>query len=75
MTVDVDAEFRTVLLRVVAIGTPIMVLGAIALYFAFRAFVSRQRGLELRAVVLVAATIAIVMGGSVILLLFSFPRR
>jgi hypothetical protein len=70
-----DPEFRLVLFRVVAIGGTIMIIGAVVLYFAFRAFApsEKPRG-EFRAVVGVVAVLAIVMAGCLVLLMFSFPK-
>jgi len=65
-----DPEFTKVLIRVVIFGGVIGVIGAVALFFAFRAF----RGGEFRATVLVAALLAFVFLCCVILLQFSIIR-
>ena len=65
-----DAEFRTILLRVVIVGGTIGILGATALFFALRAFRAR----EFRATVLVAALLAFVFVCCLILLRFSIIR-
>jgi hypothetical protein len=73
--IDVDPEFRRVLLRVTAIGGTIMTLGAVGLYYAFRAFApSEKQGRDFRAVVSIIAVLAGVMVGCFVLLMFSFPK-
>jgi hypothetical protein len=73
--IDIDPEFRRVLLRVMAVGGTIMTIGAVGLYFAFRAFApSEKKTGEFRAIVGVIAVLAVVMVGCFVLLLFSFPK-
>ena len=73
---NVDPEFRQILLRVVLVGGTIMTVGATGLFFAFRAFApSAKTGRDFRAVVAVIAVLAVVMFCCVVLLLFSFSKR
>jgi len=65
-----DPEFTKILIRVAIIGGTIGVIGAAALFFAFRAF----RSGEFRATVLVAALLAFVFICCLILLRFSIIR-
>jgi uncharacterized membrane protein YidH (DUF202 family) len=74
--VNVDPEFRQILLRVVLVGGTIMTVGATGLFFAFRAFApSAKTGRDFRAVVAIIAVLAVVMFCCVVLLLFSFSKR
>ncbi|PYQ62827.1 MAG: hypothetical protein DMF58_00560 [Acidobacteria bacterium] len=65
-----DPEFTKILIRVVTIGGAISVIGAVALFFAFRSF----RGREFRASVLVAALLAFVFVCCIVLLRLSIVR-
>jgi len=74
--IDVDPEFRNILLRVVLVGGTIIVIGATGLYFAFRAFApSAKAGRDFRAVVAIIGVLAVVMVGCFILLIFSYAKR
>ena len=74
--IDIDPEFRQVLLRVVLVGSAIMIVGATGLFFAFRAFAPSQKpGRDFRAVVAIIAVLAVVMLGCFILLIFSYSKR
>jgi uncharacterized membrane protein YidH (DUF202 family) len=74
--IDIDPEFRNILLRVVLVGGTIIVTGATGLYFAFRAFApSAKEGRDFRAVVAVIAVLAVVMVACFVLLLFSYSKR
>lgn len=74
--IDIDPEFRQVLLRVVLVGSAIMLVGATGLFFAFRAFAPSQKpGRDFRAVVAIIAVLAVVMLGCFILLIFSYSKR
>jgi hypothetical protein len=74
--IDIDPEFRQILLRVVLVGGTIMLVGATGLFFAFRAFAPSQKpGRDFRAVVAIIAVLAVVMVGCFVLLLFSFSKR
>lgn len=74
--IDVDPEFRQVLIRVVLVGSTIMIVGATGLFFAFRAFAPSQNpGRDFRAVVSIIAVLAVVMVGCFILLIFSYSKR
>lgn len=74
--IDIDPEFRQVLLRVVLVGSTIMLVGATGLFFAFRAFApSQKQGRDFRAVVAIIAVLAVVMVGCFILLIFSYSKR
>jgi len=74
--IDIDPEFRQILLRVVFVGGTIMLVGATGLFFAFRAFAPSQKpGRDFRAVVAIIAVLAVVMVGCFVLLLFSFSKR
>jgi low temperature requirement protein LtrA len=74
--IDIDPEFRQILLRVVLAGGTIMIVGATGLFFAFRAFApSAKKGRDVYAVVGIIAVLAIVMVGCFILLIFSFAKR
>ena len=74
--IDIDPEFRQVLLRVVLVGSAIMMVGATGLFFAFRAFAPSQKpGRDFRAVVAIIAVLAVVMIGCFILLIFSYSKR
>lgn len=74
--IDIDPEFRQILLRVFLVGGTIMIAGATGLFFAFRAFAPSQKaGRDFRAVVAIIAVLAFVMVGCVVLLLFSFSKR
>jgi len=73
--IDVDPEFRNILLRVVLVGGTIIVIGATGLYFAFRAFApSAKAGRDFRAVAIISV-LAVVMVGCFILLIFSYAKR
>jgi CBS domain containing-hemolysin-like protein len=72
----VDPEFRNILLRVVLVGGTIISIGAIGLYFAFRAFApSSKEGRDFRATVAIIAVLAVVMVGCFVLLIFSYAKR
>jgi len=72
----IDPEFRQVLLRVMLVGSTIMVIGATGLYFAFRAFApTEKKGRDFRAVVTIIAVLAVVMIGCFVLLIFSYSKR
>jgi uncharacterized membrane protein YidH (DUF202 family) len=71
----IDPEFRQILLRVVLVGTTIMVVGATGLLFAFRAFASQKKGRDFRAVAGIISVLAVVMLGCLILLIFSYSKR
>jgi hypothetical protein len=74
--IEIDPEFRQILLRVFLVGGTIMIVGATGLFFAFRAFApSARKGRDFRAVVSIIAVLAVVMVGCFILLIFSFARR
>jgi nitrate reductase gamma subunit len=74
--VNIDPEFRQILLRVVLVGGTIMVIGATGLFFALRAFApTAKKGSDFRAVVIVIAVLAVVMVGCFVLLIFSYSRR
>lgn len=74
--IDIDPEFRQILLRVMLVGSTIMIVGATGLFFAFRAFASSQKqGRDFHAVVAIIAVLAVVMVGCFILLIFSYSRR
>jgi uncharacterized membrane protein YidH (DUF202 family) len=74
--IDVDPEFRNILLRVVLVGGTIIVIGATGLYFAFRAFApSAKEGRDFRAVVAIIGVLAVVMVGCFVLLIFSYAKR
>jgi nitrate reductase gamma subunit len=74
--VNIDPEFRQILLRVVLVGGTIMVIGATGLFFALRAFAPTvKKGSDFRAVVIVIAVLAVVMVGCFVLLIFSYSRR
>jgi hypothetical protein len=74
--IDVDPEFRNILLRVVLVGGTIIGIGAIGLYFAFRAFApSPKEGRDFRATVAIIAVLAVVMVGCFVLLIFSYAKR
>jgi uncharacterized membrane protein YidH (DUF202 family) len=74
--VNVDPEFRQILLRVVLVGGTIMTAGATGLFFAFRAFApSAKPGRDFRAVIAIIAVLAVVMFCCVVLLLFSYSKR
>ena len=66
-----DPEFTKILMRVFAVGGAIGVIGAVVLFFAFRAFQGRE---SFRAIVLVAALLVFVLLCCVILLRFSLIR-
>ncbi|MEA2163400.1 MAG: hypothetical protein QOK37_1527 [Thermoanaerobaculia bacterium] len=72
---SIDPEFRQILLRVVLVGSSMMLVGAAGLYFAFRAFASPKKGRDFRAVVGIISVLAVVMMGCLILLIFSYGRR
>lgn len=73
---NVDPEFRQILLRVVLVGGTMMTIGATGLFFAFRAFApSAKTGRDFRAVVAVIAVLVLVMFCCVVLLLFSYSKR
>jgi len=65
-----DPEFTKILIRVLTIGGAIGVIGAAALFFAFRSF----RGREFRASVLVAVLLAFVFVCCIVLLRLSILR-
>lgn len=74
--IEIDPEFRQILLRVVLVGSTIMIVGGTGLFFAFRAFApSQKQGRDFRAVVAIIAVLAIVMVGCLLLLLLSFAKR
>jgi hypothetical protein len=74
--IDIDPEFRQILLRVMLVGSTIMIVGATGLFFAFRAFApSQKEGSDFRAVVAIVAVLAAVMVGCFILLIFSYAKR
>jgi hypothetical protein len=74
--IEIDPEFRNILLRVVLVGGTIIVIGATGLYFAFRAFApSAKEGRDFRAVVAIIGVLAVVMVGCFVLLIFSFAKR
>lgn len=73
---NIDPEFRQILLRVVLVGGTIMAIGATGLFFALRAFApTAKKGSDFRAVVIVIAVLAVVMVGCFVLLIFSYSRR
>jgi hypothetical protein len=73
---EIDAEFRQILLRVLLVGGTMMVVGATGLFFAFRAFApSAKKGRDFRAVVSIIAVLAAVMVGCFVLLIFSYGKR
>ena len=73
---NVDPEFGRILMRVVLVGGTIMAIGAIGLYFAWRAFApTAKKGSDFRAVVIVIAVLAVVMVGCFVLLIFSYAKR
>jgi uncharacterized membrane protein YidH (DUF202 family) len=71
----IDPEFRQILLRVVLVGSSIMIVGAAGLLFAFRAFASQKKGRDFRAVVGIISVLAVVMLGCLVLLIFSYAKR
>jgi uncharacterized ion transporter superfamily protein YfcC len=74
--IEIDPEFRQILLRVLLVGGTMMIVGATGLFFAFRAFApSAKKGRDFRAVVSVIAVLAAVMVGCFILLIFSYGKR
>ena len=73
---NIDPEFRQILLRVVLVGGTIMAIGATGLFFALRAFApTAKKGSDFRAVVIVIAVLVVVMVGCFVLLIFSYARR
>ena len=73
---NIDSEFGLILLRVVLVGSTIMLVGATGLYYAFRAFApTAKKGSDFRAVVAIIAVLAVVMVGCFILLIFSYAKR
>jgi sterol desaturase/sphingolipid hydroxylase (fatty acid hydroxylase superfamily) len=74
--IDIDPEFRQILLRVMLVGGTIISVGATGLFFAFRAFAPAAKpGRDFRAVVAIIAVLAVVMVGCFVLLLFSYSKR
>jgi sterol desaturase/sphingolipid hydroxylase (fatty acid hydroxylase superfamily) len=74
--IEIDPEFRQVLLRVMLVGGTIIVVGATGLFFAFRAFApTAKQGRDFRAVVSIIAVLAVVMVGCFVLLIFSYSKR
>ena len=74
--IDVDPEFRQVLVRVVLVGGTIILAGATGLFFAFRAFAPTAKpGRDFRAVITIIAVLAFVMVGCFVLLIFSYSKR
>lgn len=73
--IDIDPEFRQILLRVILVGSVIMIVGAGGLFVAFRAFASPIKGQDFRGVVGIIAVLAVVMVGCLILLIFSYAKR
>jgi hypothetical protein len=74
--IQIDPEFRQILLRVLLVGGTMMIVGATGLFFAFRAFApSAKKGRDFRAVVSIIAVLAAVMVGCFILLIFSYGKR
>jgi hypothetical protein len=72
----IDPEFQQVLLRVVLVGSTIMIVGATGLFFAFRAFApTAKKGRDFQAVVAIIAVLAFVMIGCFVLLIFSYAKR
>lgn len=72
----IDPEFRQILIRVMAVGGTIIVIGATGLFFAFRAFApTEKKGGDFRAVMIVIAVLAVVMTGCFVLLVFSYSKR
>jgi hypothetical protein len=72
----IDPEFGRILLRVVLVGSTLMIIGAAGLFYAFRAFAPSQKpGGDFRAIVSIIAVLVFVMVGCVVLLLFSFAKR
>jgi hypothetical protein len=71
----IDPEFRQILLRVVLVGSAIMLAGATGLFFAFRAFASQKKGRDFRAVVGIISVLAVVMLGCLVLIIFSYSKR
>lgn len=71
-----DAEFHTIMVRVIGLGLFVGAVATTALFFAFRAFGPEQRkGSDTRAVVMIAATLGFVILACVVLLLLSPERR
>ena len=74
--IEIDPEFRQILLRVLLVGGTMMVVGATGLFFAFRALAPyAKKGRDFRAVVSIIAVLAAVMVGCFILLIFSYGKR
>jgi hypothetical protein len=72
----IDPEFQQILIRVVLVGSTIMIVGATGLFFAFRAFApTAKRGRDFQAVVAIIAVLAFVMIGCFVLLIFSYAKR
>lgn len=71
-----DPEFQTVLLRVLAIGGVIGILGTAALIIAFRAFAPREDGGSgMRPFVILIAAIAFILVACMALVIFSLAQR
>jgi hypothetical protein len=67
----VDSEFKTVLLRVVVVGLVLIGVSAGLLLVAFRAFGS-EKPRDFRPVAWIAALLAFILLGCLILMRFSF---
>jgi hypothetical protein len=71
-----EADFQTVMLRVIGIGLAIGVTATTALFFAFRAFApERRKGSDTRAVIGIAGTLGVVVIACMLLLMFALVRR
>jgi hypothetical protein len=71
-----DPEFRRILFRTLIIGVPILVIGAIALVVAFRAFApSEKPGRDFRSALILGGAIAFVLLMCVLLLRLSMSVR
>lgn len=71
-----EAEFQTVIVRVIAIGLTIGVIATTALVIAFRAFApERRKGSDVKAVAWIAGTLGFVILSCVLLLIISTVRR
>lgn len=70
-----EAEFQTVIIRVIAIGLVIGVISTTALVIAFRAFApERRKGSDVKAVSWIAGTLGFVILSCIVLLILSKVR-
>jgi hypothetical protein len=72
----VEAEFQTVMIRVMAIGLVIGAIATTALVIAFRAFApERRKGSDVKAVAWIGGTLGFVIVSCILLLILSNVRR